>query len=263
MPEGGASENRLGFTTVGNGPVKTIVLHGWFGDHTVWAPTLPFLNAETFTYVFVDYRGYGLSRGLDGRHTIAEIGADALAVADELGWDRFCLVGHSMGGKVAQWIAMNAPDRVTAVLGVTPVPASALAMPAEVTALFSNAGGDDGAALAVIDDSLGRRLRPTVARSILKLQREASTREAFDDYFVAFCASDFSDQTHLLRAPLLVLAGEHDGGISPDFVRASYPALYPHVEIDVLPNCGHYPMLETPAWLVTRIEEFLLNNTVE
>jgi pimeloyl-ACP methyl ester carboxylesterase len=262
MPDETASgkQSTLGFATVGNGPVKTIVLHGWFGDHTAWEAALPLLDVTSFTYVFVDYRGYGLSRELEGDHTIAEIGTDVLALAADLGWDRFALVGHSMGGKVAQWIAINAPDRVTAVVGVTPVPASGLTMPEEVTAMFSRAGGDDEAALAVINDSLGRRLTPALARSILTLQRGTSDRNAFDNYFTAFSTTDFSDQAHRLRAPVLILAGEHDGGISTEFVHATYPALYPHVEIDILPNSGHYPMLETPGWLVTRIEEFILRS---
>jgi pimeloyl-ACP methyl ester carboxylesterase len=260
MPDESASKNqiRLGFTIVGDGPVKTMVLHGWFGDHTVWSPTFPLLDVARFTYAFVDYRGYGKSRELEGQHTIAEIGMDALALAVDLGWERFALVGHSMGGKVAQWIAIHSPDHVSAVVGVTPVPASDLTMPEEVVAMFSQAGGDDEAALAVITDSLGGRLAPTVARSILKLQRETSDRDAFDDYFTAFSRTDFSDQAYRLRAPILILAGEHDGGISTEFVQAIYPTLYPHVKIDTLPNSGHYPMLETPTWLVTRIEGFLL-----
>jgi pimeloyl-ACP methyl ester carboxylesterase len=45
--------------------------------------------------------------------------------------------------------------------------------------------------------------------------------------------------------------------VSEEFVRTSFPPLYPHAVLEVLPNCGHYPMLETPAWLVTRIEAFI------
>jgi len=42
-------------------------------------------------------------------------------------------------------------------------------------------------------------------------------------------------------------------------VRAVYPQLYPHVHIELLPNSGHYPMVETPVYLVTLMEEFMRN----
>ncbi len=49
----------------------------------------------------MDLRGYGGRKQVSGEFTIEEAAADAITLADELGWDRFSVIGHSMGGKVA------------------------------------------------------------------------------------------------------------------------------------------------------------------
>jgi len=247
----------LGYETRGRGPRRVLVLHGWFGDHGAWAPTYPLLDEEAFTYAFIDYRGYGASRALKGEYTIAEIAADALAVAGKLGWERFSVLGHSMGGMVAQRIAIDAPERIEAAVCVTPVPASGVPLPPEIAQLFASAVSDDQAALGVINASLGGRLTPAVALSVLAHERATAEPEAFSAYFRAFSGTDFSSEAGRLRAPLLVLVGEHDGGVSQEFVQATFPALYAHAQFETLPNAGHYPMLETPAYLVTRVEAFL------
>ena len=241
----------------GVGAMRVLVLHGWFGDHHIWSPTYPLLDEARYTYAFMDYRGYGASRAVEGRHTIAEMAGDALALADALGWDRFAVVGHSMGGMAAQRVAIDAPRRVLAAACVTPVPASGVPLPPEVAAVFAAAGTDDQAALGVIENSLGQRLTPAVAAQVLAHQRRTSDARAFADYFRAFSETDFSAEAVGLRAPLLVLVGEHDQGVSREFVSATFPRLYPHARIETLPNAGHYPMLETPAYLVTVIEAFL------
>jgi pimeloyl-ACP methyl ester carboxylesterase len=88
----------IGFKTFGSGPRKALVLHGWFGDENSFDPLLKALSPDEFTYAFVAYRGYGLSRDIEGVFDIAEASQDALALTAHLGWSRFSLIGHSMGG---------------------------------------------------------------------------------------------------------------------------------------------------------------------
>ncbi|HDU8583015.1 TPA: alpha/beta hydrolase [Morganella morganii] len=83
---------------VGNGPHSVLVLHGWFGDAHSFEEIEPWLNTRAFSYVFMDYRGYGGMQAVHGAYTIDEIASDALALADALGIHEFSLIGHSMGG---------------------------------------------------------------------------------------------------------------------------------------------------------------------
>ena len=84
----------IGHTIIGSGQEKVLVLHGWFGDYAVWEPTFPSLDKETFTYVFMDYRGYGKSIELKGEYTMREIAGDAIGLMNDLDIERFHVVGN-------------------------------------------------------------------------------------------------------------------------------------------------------------------------
>lgn len=105
---------------VGNGPHPILVLHGWFGDAHSFEQIEPWLNGDAFSYVFMDYRGYGGMKEIRGAYTIDEIASDALKLADALGFYDFSLIGHSMGGIVIERIATLAPNRVRALVAVAP-----------------------------------------------------------------------------------------------------------------------------------------------
>lgn len=110
------------FHRVGHGAHPVLVLHGWFGYAHAFEPIEPWLSVDSFSYVFMDHRGYGGMRQATGAYTIDEIADDVLALADALGYREFSLIGHSMGGMVGERIAARAPERVRGMVALAPVP---------------------------------------------------------------------------------------------------------------------------------------------
>lgn len=247
----------IGHTIYGSGKEGVIVLHGWFGDHTVFNPMIPYLDTETFTYAFMDYRGYGLSRNIEGEHTMAEISTDTISLANHLGWKQFHLIGHSMGGMAMMRVSVDAKERVKSGVALAPVPASGVPLDDDNEALMGGAADKDENRRMILDFTTGSRLSGQWLDWRVRCSRETTTRDSFADYLTAWTKTDFADEAKGLELPLLVCSCEHDPFFTPEVMEQTYMAWYPNAKLEVLPNSGHYPMQETPVYLSTVTENFM------
>jgi pimeloyl-ACP methyl ester carboxylesterase len=243
--------------TVGAGDHHVIALHGWFGSARGWGPLPDYLDKSTFSYAFPDLRGYGSRRDVAGEFTMPEAAADALALADELGWDRFSLVGHSMSGQAIQHVLLSAPDRVRRLVALNPVPATGVPFDDAGWALFAGAAEARENRAAIINMSTGGRLSSAFIDHIVQHSVDNSSQQAFGRYLESWARHDFADRVRGNPAQVKVIVGEHDPALSAEVMKQTWLVFYPNAELEVLPSAGHYPMLETPAALATAIEEFL------
>ena len=206
----------------------------------------------------MDLRGYGDRKHVAGEFTMAEAAADAIALADELGWDRFSVIGHSMGAKVAHQVLLRAPERVAKLIGLNPVPATEVPMDEQGWKLFSGAAADAGNRAAIIDFTTGSKLTTSFIQQVVQHSLDHSDSGAFGAYLPAWARSDFSARvTEDTSTPVKVIVGETDPAMSAEVMEQTWLVFFPGAELTVLANAGHYPMFETPVALATSIEEFL------
>jgi pimeloyl-ACP methyl ester carboxylesterase len=249
------SEAGLGYVQYGNGPRHVLVMHDWLGDHSSYDAIVPWLDGRAFTYVFVDLRGYGQSIELAGEFTIEEIAADCLMLADQLGWRRFHIVGHSMTGMITQRIAADAPSRITSAIAVCPVSAAGNRLSPEARAFFASTTEDD--ALRRLFKFVTGGLCDGWANRKVRQNRDTVAPACRSKYLDMLVTANFVDDVQGLETPYLVIVGDKDPGLDPEVMKCTFLAWHPNAELHVIPNCGHYPMQECPPYFVTVIEGFL------
>ena len=242
---------------IGNGDHGIIALNGWFGHAGDWGPMTASIDTQAYSWAFMDQRGYGEMKDAAGPFTIEQSARDALALADELGWARFSLVGHSMGGSAVQKVLALAPQRVRALVGITPVPANGVPFDEDGWGFFSAAANDLGTRRAIIDLTTGNRLSGTWLDHMTASSAANSTPEAFGDYLTAWAKTDFLSEVQGTDTPVLVIPGEHDPALGAATMAQTWLTHYPNIAMEVMSNAGHYPMFETPVALITAIEAFL------
>lgn len=247
----------IGYTTIGHGKIRLIVLHGWLSDSAVFNQIKPFFDKEIYTIAFMDFRGYGESSHITGNYSIDEIADDALSVADELGWSTFHILGHSMGGQVVQKVAIKAPNRVLSGIAVAPVPASGFGMDTETYGFFQTSAEDDSALAEIFNILTGKRHAKSFLNELVSRARISTTKTAYLGYLKTWVKSDFSADVSAVQSPILVIAGAHDGALGPDILKATYLKQLSNVTLEVISAAGHYPMLETPPELFDKIDSFL------
>lgn len=209
--------------------------------------------ADRWRVILLDKRGHGLSTG-KMPFSIDDLAADVLALADHLGLKRFAVVGLSIGGLIAQALALKAPDRVAALvltntaarIGTAENWATRIAA-VETSGLRSIAEG----VLARWFTSGFRAERPdelTAWRRML-LSTQA---DGYAAACAALAATDLMPYVAAIKAPTLVAVGDADEATPPDLVRATAAAI-PGATFHLIPDCGHIPPAEQPARLADLI----------
>jgi pimeloyl-ACP methyl ester carboxylesterase len=243
----------------GNGPRKAIVMNGWLGCAANWQSMLEAVDPTAFELAVFDYRGYGTRRDTVGAYTFEEAAQDVLALADQMSWDRFALIGHSMGGMAIQRVALEAPGRVDGLLGLAPVSAAGSCLSGDRLKLFEQAVTDESVRQRIVDFSTGGRLSAAWCVAMARAAGSAHLPQAMLAYLMQWGQSDFAEQARTLALPTRVIVGQHDPSINMVSVATTWLVHHPHASVVEVFGVGHYLMQEAPASVGSAVERWLTN----
>ena len=249
----------------GQGDVAVLLLHGIGGGKAIWTHTLPALAGAGFRAVAMDLPGYG---GAPGVPTLDAMAQAVARVVAQIGARRTVLLGHSMGGMVAQELVARQPDLVQGLV---------------LACTSASFGKSDGAwqaqfiaeRLAPLDAGVG--MAGMAARLVPAMVAPAATAQTLGEavaimsgvpeatYRVALHAiAGFNRRAALaeIAVPTLLLAAEHDRTAPPD-VMQRMAARIPRSEYVCLPAAGHIANLEQPAAFNGAVLSFLRSQFVK
>ncbi len=246
----------LGHNIIGSGKKYILVLHELMGDHSNFDPILPYIDTTNFTYIFIDHRGYGLSKDILGEYTCDEAANDVKNLITKLNLKEVNLLAHSMSTMIAQKVALI-DDRVKQLILITPISAAGIKMKPQAQAkLIASMKKNENFIEYVVESASNRYNQPWKDYRI-KMGYEASTLEARTGYMIMYLTTDFIDKVKDIKIPIKIMVGHHDlPAFHKNNVRKQFEEYYNDFEIIECMEAGHYPMIECPVYFSTEIERF-------
>jgi pimeloyl-ACP methyl ester carboxylesterase len=235
------------------------LIAGLGANATLWETQIP-VFAEEFRVVAFDNRGAGRSEKPPGPYSMALFADDTVALMDLLEIGAAHVYGESMGGMIAQEVALRHPQRVRSlVLGCTtfggpqavPPPQELLPILVSLAALSPEEALDQGSRIfyhASRREDMKRRLQAYVDTR--------TTPEAYQMQLEACIAFDSYERLPRIGAPTLVINGDGDAILPAENSRTLSERI-PGAELVLFPDSGHLYFHERPAEAASAVLEFL------
>ncbi len=259
----------LAVTVMGQGP-GLLLVHGHGGCKEDFADHAPKL-AENFTVAMPDLRGHGESDQPSdpAMYSFERMQHDLMAVVDALGFDRFTVLGHSMGGMVVRRLVLDAPHRIHSLILMDTCAGPIEGFDPELMDLGAKVAFEDG------KDALKALLDMAAPLDNAAYHRVLAERDGYQEFVdrkwellsevmwgsmiraIAYQADD-SDEMASITVPTLVLVGELDAPFRGSAVRMAEAIA--GSTLVVIDDAGHSPQFENPEQWNAAIDAFLATN---
>ena len=238
-----------------------LMIMGFMGSGAAWFRLLPHIAADRRAIV-MDNRGTGDSDRIGGQWTMQDMAGDAVAVLDAVGVDRAHVIGASMGGMIAQHLALDHPDRVRSLTlacthpGRRGAPPWRMAASVALRPLLGPAGAFPVVAPLLYAERTRREQPDRIEEDVRMRVRDATPLATARGQVHAISCHDTRSRLPSLRVPALVVHGEDDKLIPPDCGRELARRI-PGARLALFPECGHVLTTDAEAETAAAIRGFL------
>lgn len=253
----------LAFREHGEGHGEAVILiHGFPMTNEIWGKTLELLSPRR-RYVLPDLRGFGESAApLAKNNTLTQLARDILALLDHIEIERSHLVGASLGGMVAMKLASLHPSRLHSLTVFNTVAHAESSAGIERREHQLETLRRRGVSEFSADFAAGLFPDGTPASDVEFLARNMAKASMESVIAGLELLRDREDQTDYLTSiavPTLMVAGECDGGSSPQIMR-EMAQLCPHGEFRAIAGSGHMPSIQMPSVAAELLEDWLVQH---
>jgi 3-oxoadipate enol-lactonase len=259
MPEATVNNVRLSYRDSGGGAAPLLLLHGLGSSGQIW-DGLALALTPAHRVIAPDLRGHGASAKPRGGYSVRLLADDVAALLDHLGVEAAAVCGLSMGGAIAQTLAVDHRARVRAlVLEDTwgyPTPAFAAALGARIQAVREH--GLAHYAEAAIPQVFSERFRAANPQALddYRARNAQLDPEAIQSVMRGLVAFDPRGRLATVRVPTLVVVGSEDR-LTPRLHAEYLHRVIPGSRLEVVEGAGHIPHLEAPAVFTRLLLDFL------
>jgi pimeloyl-ACP methyl ester carboxylesterase len=244
----------LNLLEAGAGSPALLFLHYWGGSSRTWAPTIAELST-TNRCIALDFRGWGASSKVSDDYSLQTLASDVVGVLTGLALERYVIVGHSMGGKVAQLVAARQPKGLVGLILFGPAPPGPMGVPEDVRRSYVGLYDTREGVETVISNLTPHKLPSVFREQIIEdgLKAAPDAKRAWPEQGMI---EDISPTTPRINVPVHIIAGGDDAVEPEAGLHENFKAM-PGVNFTVIPGVGHIAPLENPAALAEAIRSAL------
>lgn len=244
----------ISYRVLGEGQ-PVVLVHGWMVGGAIFDPIADALTSAGMQLIIPDQRGVADSAQPPMGYSLELYTRDLLGLIETAGLKRFKLLGHSMGGQIAQLAATKLGERIETLVLLCSVPAAGVPLPDELRTLFRTCGNNPEAQSKILDmackqlDDEGRKTILATAATVFP--------NCIAESFEAWTAGGFQDRLAEIKADKTWVVGTDDPFLDPDTLKSKVVEPIQNAEFVHLPGPGHYPQIEATEATGKKLAELL------